>query len=205
MVAMLVGGLLCACNNGEAELARAEAEKAKLEAEVAKARAQAEVAKAQAEAETAKAQAESEKARADDAQRKQASASAEAQLAALATKQMAEDAAKEEAPEVAATVMVSVPERKADGNAWDAMGGAPDLLVVLSANGKSVQGPVAQDRFNAEVKLPPLALKKGDTVSVVVVDQDMSQNDPIGSATVIFGGPGTKATLKGSFTGSIQF
>lgn len=196
-------GFLCAlaagCDNSELEQAKAEAEKAKIEAELAKAKAEVETARAEAASERSARQLSEELARKERESLAAGQPSAQALQKAAPGKE-----ASSEGIEVSPKVTVSVAERKADGKPWDAMGGAPDLMVFVSCNQKSVQSGVATDRFNATLLLPPIELKKGDIVQVVLVDKDMAQSDPIGSATITFQGPGTSAKLPG-LNGTIQF
>jgi hypothetical protein len=196
-------GFLCAlaagCDNGELERAKAEAEKAKIEAELAKAKAEAETARAEAASERKVRELSEELAKKE----RESLAAGQASTQGLQKADPGNEAGSE-GVEVSPKVTVSVAERKADGTPWDAMGGAPDLMVFVSGNQKSVQSGVATDRFNATLQLPPIKLKKGHVVQVVLVDKDMAQSDPIGSATVAFQGPGSSAKLPG-LNGTIQF
>lgn len=102
-------------------------------------------------------------------------------------------------------VAVTVGPRKLDGRAWDAFGGAPDVAVCLTVGGQrycepgggaSVAGgtPVpCQDALTCSFEIPEGALPvdEGSSVSVEVIDVDLSQNDPIGAGDCTIGSPCT--------------
>ena len=210
LIVACVGLALLGCDNGSAEVAKAEAEKAKMELELAKVKAAAEIAKAQA----ANANGPAEQAAPSGdvipipslAAPSTAAHSTKKQPAIATEAEKAAEPAVVEAVNVSPKVTISVSERKSDGKSWDALGGAPDLIVIVSTKAGNVQSGVSKDRFRGQFALGKLKLKKGDSVRVTAIDKDMSQNDPIGSGVVVFQGAGTSASFSGgSMSGTIQF
>jgi len=78
-------------------------------------------------------------------------------------------------------ISVTVPTTDPDGAAWDAAGGAPDLLVEVFVNGTSVGATAAvQDQFSAAFPGPyGVTLNAaGSSVIVTASDEDLTVNDP---------------------------
>ncbi len=73
------------------------------------------------------------------------------------------------------------PRRKPSGSYWDAGGGAPDPVVVISAGSES-RDARAHDSYSVHRSFDlPLRLSAGARVSVSVRDQDLSEHDRMAS------------------------
>jgi hypothetical protein len=82
-------------------------------------------------------------------------------------------------------VSVEVTRSKANGAAWDAANGLPDLQVTLrhKANGESYTTPVQDNTFTATFERNTIEVVEGDTIEITVVDKDAASNDLIGTVT----------------------
>lgn len=91
---------------------------------------------------------------------------------------------------VLVTATVTVDMVKPDGQQWDGLGDAPDprITATVQRSGQSATSDT-KNSLNATASLQ-LNLQIGDTVTVNVVDKDLSAHDPIGSfSAMYFGGP----------------
>lgn len=107
------------------------------------------------------------------------------------------------ARDVSVSVTVVVDGHKASGNPWD-VGSGPDPRISISAAGQS-RSLSCQDRSTCSGKIK-LKLKPGDSVTFNAYDADVAFNDPIGSYTGKYFGPGSRlqgrggsATFKATF------
>lgn len=78
-------------------------------------------------------------------------------------------------------VMLRVPTTDPDGLAWDAGGGAPDLLLTISVDGvaKHTTPVTAPDQFQATFAGPfDVQLVGGSNLRIDSFDEDVTVNDP---------------------------
>lgn len=77
-------------------------------------------------------------------------------------------------------VAVQLPAHKTNGDAWDALGGAPDPLLTVTLNGTIVlMPPSVADSFTATFPQTADAdIPAGSTLVVAVDDEDVTANDP---------------------------
>lgn len=67
---------------------------------------------------------------------------------------------------------VEVETKKANGQDWDPLGGAPDLYVLVRVNGVEAQTGEALNTFNAFYGNKVGRVEAGDEVNIVVMDSD---------------------------------
>lgn len=93
-------------------------------------------------------------------------------------------------------VSVSVPTTDGAGDAWDALGGAPDLFITVHVNGASAgTSAVRSDTFSANFSGPyDATLIGGSDLEIEVWDEDISANDRIGTCSA---SPITASLLRG--------
>lgn len=94
------------------------------------------------------------------------------------------------------TMQVAIKPRKADGAAWDALGGAPDVAACFTIDDKPagcvpdgasagvVRQPKCRDAMSCEFKVHA---RRGAIVAVTVVDVDEMSNDDIGRCAFVAG------------------
>lgn len=93
-------------------------------------------------------------------------------------------------------VSVQVASTKADGEAWDVMGGAPDIGICVVTASNTACDPSklgkCQDAFSCSLR----AIVPDEAFTVWVYDLDLSANDTIGAATCNGRGFGNGAGLR---------
>lgn len=105
------------------------------------------------------------------------------------------------------TATVTVDMVKPDGQPWDPGGGAPDprVTITVQRSHQSATRAVTEDSLSATVSLQ-LNLQIGDTITITVVDKDLSQDDPIGSfSAMYFGGPTPQQGKLGAGSIAVNF
>lgn len=98
-------------------------------------------------------------------------------------------AAAQETPKKSADIIihsVKVETTKKNEEPWDAGGGAPDLKVLIRKTGKGGQShttKVKNDTFEASFGERTIRVSVGDTIEVIVYDQDLASDDVVGKKT----------------------
>ena len=99
-------------------------------------------------------------------------------------------AAADDGPKRSADVVVQavkVHTTKKGGEAWDLLGGAPDLMVAVrkaEKGGAKHTTKVKKDAFEASFGERTIRVSVGDEVEVVVYDEDERLHDKVGETTV---------------------
>jgi hypothetical protein len=104
------------------------------------------------------------------------------------------------------TAMVTVDMVKPDGQQWDGLGDAPDprITATVQRSGQSATSDT-KNSLSATASLQ-LNLQVGDTVTITVVDKDLSAHDPIGSfIAMYFGGPTPQQGKLGAGSIAVNF
>ncbi len=76
---------------------------------------------------------------------------------------------------------------KANGAAWDILGGAPDLKVTVTKLGKfksSHTTQVKRDVFEALIDEKTVRVSEGDEIELHAIDEDVNLDDTIGKKTI---------------------
>ena len=97
----------------------------------------------------------------------------------------AQDKAKQSADVIVQSVKVHT--TKKGGEAWDLLGGAPDLMVAVrktEKGGAKHTTKVKKDAFEASFGERTVRVSVGDEVEVVVYDEDERLHDKVGETTV---------------------
>src|SRR5687768_1022487 len=95
-----------------------------------------------------------------------------------------------EAPKKSADVVVhsvKVHTTKKGGDAWDGLGGAPDLMVSIrktERGGASHTTKVKKDTFEASFGERTIRVSVGDEIEVIVYDEDEKFHDKVGGKAV---------------------
>lgn len=103
---------------------------------------------------------------------------------------LASPAPAQQAPKLSADVVVhsvKVHTTKKGGEPWDALGGAPDLLVTIrktEKGGARHTTKVKKDVFEASFGERTIRVSAGDEIEVVVLDEDEKLHDRIGAKTI---------------------
>lgn len=95
---------------------------------------------------------------------------------------------------------LTVRSKKSNGSAWDIFGGAPDLKVTIKVNrtlGPSDTTRTKQDTYSATFNESTVKVKHGDSITVTVWDEDVTDDDLIGK--------GSYVVKKGDFGKVISF
>jgi hypothetical protein len=83
------------------------------------------------------------------------------------------------------SVSFKVAETKADGRAWDAVGGRPDPFITVMIDGAPVDTCLQKDVFAGQCPSEKVVtLTDQSTLQIDVLDKDISENDPIGTASL---------------------
>jgi hypothetical protein len=78
---------------------------------------------------------------------------------------------------------VEVETTKANGEAWDAFNGKPDLMVTVASGRKRYTSSVAMNVFEHDFNAKALRVRAGAVVEFAVFDQDVAVDDEIGAFT----------------------
>lgn len=82
---------------------------------------------------------------------------------------------------------VKVHTTKKGGDAWDAFGGAPDLMVAIrktERGGAKHTTKVKKDMFEASFGERTIRVSAGDEIEIIVYDEDEKFHDKVGEKTV---------------------
>jgi hypothetical protein len=99
-------------------------------------------------------------------------------------------ASGQETPKKSADIVVhsvKVHTTKKSGDAWDALGGAPDLMVSIrktEKGGAKHTTKVKRDTFDASFGERTIRVSVGDEIEVIVYDEDEKFHDKVGEKTV---------------------
>ncbi len=99
-------------------------------------------------------------------------------------------AGADETPKKSADVVVhsvKVHTTKKGGDAWDPLGGAPDLMVAIrktERGGAKHTTKVKKDAFEASFGERTVRVSVGDEIEIIVYDEDEKFHDKIGTKTV---------------------
>ena len=80
---------------------------------------------------------------------------------------------------------VEVEPTKANGEAWDAFNGKPDLMVTVISGRKRFTSSVVMNVFEHDFNVKALRVRAGAVVEIVVADQDIAVDDEIGTLTAV--------------------
>ena len=88
---------------------------------------------------------------------------------------------------------ISAEETKANGDAWDIGGNAPDLFVKVDNGRRTVSSRARQDTYLANINFDTgLTAEIGDQIEITVYDEDIASDDIVGRATVLVDEEGAK-------------
>src|SRR5688500_19010527 len=99
-------------------------------------------------------------------------------------------ASAQKAPKKSADIIVhsvNVHTTKQGGAAWDALGGAPDLMVFIrktGPGGAKHTTKVKKDAFDASFGERTIRVSVGDEIEIIVHDEDEKFHDKVGEKTV---------------------
>jgi hypothetical protein len=83
------------------------------------------------------------------------------------------------------SVSFKVAGTKADGRAWDAMGGRPDPFLTILLDGTPVDTCLQKDVFEGQCTSEKVVtLTENSALQINVLDKDLSEHDPIGTASL---------------------
>ena len=81
-------------------------------------------------------------------------------------------------------VSIKVETTKSGGAAWDAGGGAPDLKVFVRKDkgfDKGTATKTKENTFEAKFDQKTIRIEEGDTIEIVVYDEDVAGDDTVGT------------------------
>jgi len=104
--------------------------------------------------------------------------------------------------DVTVSVSVAVDITKPGGAPWDVAGDAADPLISAQSSSGQSGSASFKDQQNVTATFK-MKLSSGDSVTVTAVDKDVAANDPIGTFSAKYSGPGSTGKGRngaGSFT-----
>lgn len=78
---------------------------------------------------------------------------------------------------------IAVEPTKANGEAWDAFNGKPDLMVTVTSGRKRFTSSVVMNVLEHDFNVKALRVRAGALVEIVVIDEDVAVDDEIGTLT----------------------